>query len=384
MKIGILTIHDSPNYGACLQCFALWKYLAEQGYDCEIIDLHRPIAHSDYIPSKRYHRCRPLSQSWISKFKKNVKKLLGIKSKPIKYYNDEAKKKFEEFNSLYKKSAPYTSIDAFYENPPQYDIYIAGSDQLWNPTQAYCIEPYFLTFVSGSEKKKISFSTSIGITELTDAEKKMFKAWLNDFTAISVREKQAKQLLESFVGREVNQISDPTFLLSPSSWHSIANTPTLKEPYILYFALHFDKTLLNYCQKLSEESGLRLYVLNQTQPDSNDNSYVAIKDAGPKDFLGYIENAEMVMTDSFHGTVFSLIMGAKNFYTHISPKNKRGSRIEDLLETYALKNHVLREDLSRTYSDLQKDVVERQQVISVINRERTRSIDYLKAVIEEK
>ena len=90
------------------------------------------------------------------------------------------------------------------------------------------------------------------------------------------------------------------------------------------------------------------------------------------------------MTDSFHGTVFSLIMGTKNFYTHISPKNKRGSRIEDLLETYALKNHILREDLSRTYTDLQKDIVERQQVISVINRERTKSIDYLKSVIEEK
>ncbi len=384
MNIGILTIHDSPNYGACLQCYALWKYLAEQGYDCEVIDLHRPIAHSDYIPSKRYHRCRPLSQSWISKLKKNVKKLLGIKSKPIKYYNDEAKKKFEEFNSLYKKSAPYTSIDAFYKNPPQYDIYIAGSDQLWNPTQAYCIEPYFLTFVSGSEKKKVSFSTSIGITTLTDAEKKMFKEWLSDFTIISVREKQAKQLLESFVGREVNQISDPTFLLSPFLWHSIANTPQSQTPYILYFALHFDRKLLNYCKKLSEESGLRLYVLNQTQPDSIDNSYIAIKDAGPKDFLGYIENAEMVITDSFHGTVFSLIMGAKNFYTHISPKNKRGSRIEDLLETYALKSHILREDLSKTYYDLQNDVVERQQVISVINRERTKSIDYLKSVIEGK
>ena len=303
MKIGILTIHDSPNYGACLQCYALWKYLAEQGYDCEIIDLHRPGAHPDYIPSTKYHRCRPLQQSRFTMFKKNVKRLFGIKANPIRYYNDDAKKKFEEFNSLYKKSQPYTSIDAFYKNPPQYDVYIAGSDQLWNPTQTYCIEPYFLTFVSGLEKKKISFSTSIGITELTDAEKKMFKEWLNDFTAISVREKQAKQLLESFVGREVNQISDPTFLLSPSSWQSIANCPQSQDSYILYFALHFDKNLLNYCQKLSKESGLRLYVLNQTQPDSIDNSYVAIKDAGPKDFLGYIEKAELVITDSFHCTV---------------------------------------------------------------------------------
>lgn len=381
MRIGILTIHDSPNYGACLQCYALWKYLWNQGYDVEIIDLHRPGAHSDYIPSMKYQRCRPLPNTYLSQLKKKIKALIGKESKPSSYYSEKSKEKFEEFYSLYRKSKPFTSIDEFYNNPPQYDIYIAGSDQLWNPTQPYCIEPYFLTFINGVEKKKISFSTSIGITELTEKEKVMFKDWLSDFSAISVREKQAKQLLDSFVGLEIKQISDPTFLLTSSSWQSIAVYPQLKEPYILYFALHIDEKLKDYCLRLSKESGIRLLVLNQTQPYPKDNSYTAINDAGPREFIGYIEKAQLVITDSFHGTVFSIIMGAKCFYTYIAPGNKRGSRIEDLLGMFSLNNHIIRDDFSRTYNELQAAAINRQHVLSVIKAEKEKSENYLKISI---
>lgn len=383
MKIGILTIHDSPNYGACLQCFALWRYLDEQGYDCEIIDLHRPVAHSDYIPSKRYTRCRPQARSIKKTLKLWVKKILGKKQNNKEYYDKEAKKKFAAFNSLYKKSQPYSSIDAFYKNPPNYDIYIAGSDQLWNPTQVYCIEPYFLTFVNGKGKKKISFSTSIGITKLKETEKEKFKEWLNDFTAISVREKQAKELLESFIERDITQVADPTFLIDSATWYELAEYPSFEKPYILYFALHVDVQLLEYCKRLSKESGIELYVLNQIQPQPGNDEYIAIKDAGPREFLGYISKAHLVITDSFHGTVFSLIMGAQNFYTYIASGNKRGSRIEDLLELFSLKNHIIRGDFSHSYNDLQKDKPSQSHVQSIIKNERLKSVSFLKTAIEK-
>ena len=376
MKIGILTFHN-----AYLQCYSLWKYLLDQGYDAEIIDLRRPGAHSDYVPSMKYQRCRPLPKTLLSQLKNKIKELVGIEYRPASYYSEKSKEKFDEFNSLYKKSKPFSNLDEFYNNPPQYDIYIAGSDQLWNPTQPYCIEPYFLTFINGVEKKKISFSTSIGITELTEKEKVMFKTWLSDFSAISVREKQAKQLLDSFVGLEIKQISDPTFLLTSSSWQSIAVYPQLKEPYILYFALHIDEKLKDYCLRLSKESGIRLLVLNQTQPYPKDNSYTAINDAGPREFIGYIEKAQLVITDSFHGTVFSIIMGTKCFYTYIAPGNKRGSRIEDLLGMFSLENHIIRDDFSRTYNELQADAINRQHVLSVIKDEKEKSVNYLKTSI---
>jgi len=377
MKIGILTIHDSPNYGACLQCYALWKYLSDQGYDCEIIDLHRPGAHPDYIPSRKYRRTRPVQKSLLKNLKLLLKRSLGKKPLQRQYYNEESKIKFDAFNSLYTKGKPYNNIDEFFDNPPQYDVYISGSDQLWNPTQIYCIEPYFLTFVSGAEKKKISFSTSIGITELTDKEKDLFKQWLSDFTAISVREKQAKELLSSFVDREVIQTSDPTFLLLHSEWKEIANYPEIKTPYILYFALHWDRDLLDYCKRLSAESGLPLYVVNQSQPSPTDGSYFAIKDAGPRDFIGYIANADMVITDSFHGTVFSIIMGSKNFYTYIAPNSNRGSRIEDLLNTFSLSNHILNNDFERNYKELQGSKPDKDMNMSIIQQERKRSASFL-------
>ena len=377
MKIGILTIHDSPNYGACLQCYALWKYLSDQGYDCEIIDLHRPGSHPDYIPSRKYIRARPVQKSILKKLKLLLKRSLGKKPLQRQYYNEESKIKFDAFNSLYTKSKPYNDIDEFYDNPPRYDIYIAGSDQLWNPTQIYCIEPYFLTFVSGADKKKISFSTSIGITELTGKEKVLFKRWLSDFTAISVREKQAKDLLSTFVAREVIQTSDPTFLLQPSEWKELANYPNIKTPYILYFALHIDNVILDYCKKLSIESGLPLYVMNQTQPAPIDNSYFAIKDAGPRDFIGYIANADMVITDSFHGTVFSIIMGSKNFYVYIAPNSNRGSRIEDLLNAFSLSNHILNNDFERNYKELQGSKPDKDMNMSIIQQERKRSASFL-------
>lgn len=377
MKIGILTIHDSPNYGACLQCYALWKYLSDQGYDCEIIDLHRPGSHPDYIPSRKYRRARPVQKSILKKLKLLLKRSLGKKPLQRQYYNEESKIKFDAFNSLYTKGKPYNNIDEFYDNPPQYDVYISGSDQLWNPTQIYCIEPYFLTFVSGENKKKISFSTSIGIIGLTDKEKYLFKRWLSDFTAISVREKQAKDLLSTFVAREVIQTSDPTFLLQPSEWKELANYPNIKTPYILYFALHIDNVILDYCKKLSIESGLPLYVMNQTQPAPIDNSYFAIKDAGPRDFIGYIANADMVITDSFHGTVFSIIMGSKNFYTYIAPNSNRGSRIEDLLNTFSLSNHILNSNFERNYNELQDGKPDKDMNISIIQQERKRSASFL-------
>lgn len=377
IRIGILTIHDSPNYGACLQCYALWKYLTDQGYDCEVIDLHRPGAHSDYLPSRKYQRCRPVQEGKLGKLKQTLKAFFKKNPPIIKHYSDDSERKFKDFNALLKLSKPYRSVDELYQNPPDYDIYIAGSDQLWNPAQPYCLEPYFLTFVDGMFKKKVSFSTSIGITELTILEKNKFKTWLSDFSAISVREKQAKQLLESFIEREVHQVLDPTFLLTPSSWRTLAREPQVQEPYILYFALHLDTNLLNYCQRLSKESGSCLYVLNQTQPDPLDDSYVAVKDAGPREFIGYIANAQMVITDSFHGTVFSIIMGTKNFYTYIAQGNKRGCRIEDLLNIFELSEHLLNPSLSQSFDELNSHIINHNHVVSIMNAKRSESYDYI-------
>lgn len=376
-KVGIITIHNSPNYGACLQSYALYRYIQQQGNDVEIIDLHRPFAYEDYIPSKKYVSCRSVKRSLLSKIKRNVKSLMGIKPKKPSLYSPSAIKKFDEFNSVIKLSKPYRGVDELYANPPLYDLYISGSDQLWNPTQAYCLEPYFLTFVPNGQGKKISYATSVGITDLRDNEKKDFAKWLNLYDDISVREYQAQCLLQGLLAdKKVNQVADPTFLLDPKEWKNMAVKPK-QSKYILMFTLQHRPEILEYCLQLSKQSGLPLIELGQVQPDVLDGSYTAVKDAGPREFLGYIENAELVITDSFHCTVFSLIMGANNFYTYIAPTNQRGSRIIDLLNTYQTIEHLLSPDLKVSFDTLMGSQIPHQKVNMIMKLERDRSRDFI-------
>mgnify|MGYP004458838977 FL=1 len=376
-KVGIITIHNSPNYGACLQSYALYRYIQQQGNDVEIIDLHRPFAYEDYIPSKKYVSCRSVKRSLLSKIKGNVKRFIGIKTKSPSLYSPSAINKFDEFNSVIKLSKPYRGIDELYANPPLYDLYISGSDQLWNPTQAYCLEPYFLTFVPKGQGKKISYATSVGITDLRDNEKKDFAKWLNLYDDISVREYQAQSLLQGLLAdKKVNQVADPTFLLDPKEWKNMAVKPK-QSMYILMFTLQHRPEILEYCLLLSKQSGLPLIELGQVQPEVLDGSYTAVKDAGPKEFLGYIENAELVITDSFHCTVFSLIMGANNFYTYIAPTNQRGSRIIDLLNTYQTIEHLLSPDLNVSFDTLMGSQIPHQKVNMIMKLERNRSRDFI-------
>lgn len=375
-KIGILTIQHSANYGACLQCYALWKYLTDEGYDAEVIDLHRPHGHADYVPSKRFRRTREIKRSFLGKIKFFVKGILGIKEPFKSLFSEEAKPAFDKFNALIKLGPTYRGIDELYANPPKYDVYMAGSDQLWNPTLAYSVEPYFLTFVNQKNGVKISYATSIGISELRDNEKRDYKRWLEDFTAISVREKQAQQLLSSFVDKDIEQVADPTFLLDIAAWNHLAVKP-LDAGYILLFTLSPMPELLSYARKLQHESGKQLIVVGQKEPLAADDSYTVVRDAGPREWLGYIANADLVITTSFHCTIFSLLLGAPNFYTYVASTDKRGSRIYDLLELFNLKGHLLTGVLERNYKELDAQHVNREDVIKVHCAEQERSRNYL-------
>lgn len=377
VRVGILTIHNSPNYGASLQSFALYKYVSQMpGIECEVIDLHRPYE-DGYVKSNKFvpYRREPFSIKRLVKFA--LKKILRRESKKINFYSSDSKYKFDEFNREIKLSRPYWGIDELYADPPCYDIFITGSDQVWNPTQPYCLEPYFLTFVPKG-KKKISYASSIGVTELLDNEKQDFKRWLSTYDAISVREHQAQNLLVSFIGKPVAQVADPTFLLDAGFWKSIAVYPQNVEPYILLFTVGVDFNLLQFATKMSHESGFRLVYLNQLLPEPIDGSYKVVSDAGPKEFLGLIAHAEMVITDSFHATVFSLIMGAKNFYAYIGTYNKRGSRILDLLKIFQEESHLLLDDLSGNYNDLSTRKLDFQLISRIYREEQMNARDFLK------
>lgn len=386
MKIGIITIHNSPNYGACLQAFSLYEYLRQQGYDVEIIDLLRPYF-KEFKASKKFkpyqHNTLPIKQ----KIKRIIISLLKHNNENIgqpkqQYISPLSLEKFKEFNSHIKYSKQYNSIDELYKNPPQYDVYITGSDQVWNPTQDYCLEPYFLTFVR--KGKKISYASSIGINELNNKEKRDFSKWLSSYDMISVREVAAKQLLQPLLkDKKIEIVADPTFLLDIDFWGKLIIKPSIKN-YILLFTLSYDTSMVDYGLKLCKESNKKLVVLNLNQPNILNPQYIPITDAGPKEFLGYIANADMIITDSFHCTVFSIILKVPQFFTYIAPWNLRGSRITNLLKTFHLENHLLKQDKSQNWEELNHLSINYSDIEKTYVKEQVSSRSYLLRQIPNK
>jgi len=357
----------------------LWQYISSLGHDCEIIDLLRP-PHSEFIPSRKYKsytsRC---IKKRIGSF---VKKFIGIKKESknniaLSLEQKRLKERFDEFDASIKMSVPYRQIDELYKTPPLYDIYITGSDQLWNPAQPFCIEPYFLTFAP-KDKLRLSYAASIGIEKLSYKVKVDFARWLPQFHAVSVREEQAKKILIKIVDKEIEVMADPTFLIDISEWNAFAVKPDIKDKYLFLYTLHPNIELINYAIKLKDEKGYRLVVCSIIPSPRNDKEYYSVLDAGPKEFLGWIANAEMVITNSFHGTVFSILLGARNFYSFIPSENKRGSRIRNLLQTFSLEKHLLNNMLCQSYKELESNLIDRKKVVNIILQEQERSCGFLK------
>ena len=374
-SIGIITIQNSQNnYGGVLQCFALYEYLRQLGYNCEVIDLHRP-NQADFIDSTKFCPMRH-SYSWKAKIKGRIYEILGIRRlhnpnfRPT--WNAEAGKKFDSFNAQVRLSVPYTYIPDLYKKPPQYDIYISGSDQLWNPEQPYCLEPYFLTFVKNKKALKISYATSIGLIELQDNEKDKFYKWLSSYDAISVREPIACKMLKEITQREIERVPDPTILLSPDTWINMATAPIVPLPYILVFSLFKEKSLLQKAIELAQETNMKVVIIDQNYSYSPHDSITVVDNAGPCDFIGLIRQAALVLTDSFHCTVFAIITGTRNFYTYIAPNNQRGSRIIDLLKVYNLTDHLLSNvtDII-SYKSIENIKIDTQQTCFIMQQEQT-------------
>ncbi len=374
-RIGIATIHKSSNFGGSLQAYALYKYLESQGHCVEIIDLLRPV-HDRFIYDSRYKPYRSTRFTLKNRLLEFAKQLLGYKDNKG-YSSEVSKQKFAEFFKDIKYSKEYRKVRYIYKDAPQYDVYVSGSDQLWNPMHSFSIEPFFLTFAPEG-CKKISYATSIGVTKLTEREKTDFKRWLASYEAISVREDEGKQLLGSFIkDKNIEVVADPTFLLDIKDWKKLAITPSMKENYILLFSLTNAKPLVDFAIRMSKESGKKLVILKGPLLDANSPDYILDNNIGPREFLGYFDNADIVITDSFHGSVFSMLMGAKNFFSYIQPVSKTGNRITNLLKTVEEPNHLLPSDLAKSYKELDEEKIDKVALYDRIAKVREHAREFL-------
>ena len=390
MKIGIITIHHSCNYGACLQSFALYKYLELLGYTVEIIDLHRPF-HDDYVVSKRFHAYLYREETFKQFLKRKIKTLFAIVKNggskvsvntktAVDLFNASALRKFDDFNAQIKLSCPFRSIDELYNNPPQYDIYITGSDQVWNPSASSSIEPYFLTFAP-QNAPKLTYASSFGVSSISSNLSNRYTNLLNNLDEISVREESGVKLVEQLTGRKAKLVVDPTLLLDKNTW-SLYMKPMsgiVPKNYVLVYQLLPSKILINTALKIGKERKIHIYcICKRAYWIKKYSCTINILDAGPSEFLWLIANASCMVTNSFHGTAFSINF-ATPFCCVLNRKRKNNGRMISLLNKMGMENHILYEDNIIKFNPASAyNKIDNGKLKTLV----IESIDYLKKIID--
>lgn len=363
MKIGILTFHRAVNYGAVLQAYALQKAIGGLGAKAEIIDYRNRYIESSYDPFSLKG----------NKIKAIVKiALLGrIRSKK--------NRAFEHFSEKYMNlsAAHYEDSEALKKAEEQYDAFVTGSDQVWNTDCADFDPAYFLTFVK-DQKKKNSYAASFGFTAIPEGYVPEYKKRLSGYRNISVREESGKQIVKQATGREVPVVLDPTLLLTEKDWSAVANDVPQKG-YILVYTVLYSDGLLDYARKLSKEKGLPVLYLNDKSFENRDITY--IRGASPEDFLGYFRHADYVVTNSFHGTVFSAIF-KRPFVSEIRVEKEgkpcKNERSEQLLYSLGIPRRILSDQ-----TDIDEPI-DWEPAETALDTMRWQSFEYLNMIVDEK
>lgn len=366
MKIGIITIQKCNNYGADLQAYALGAKLRSMGHDAENID---------YLFYKHpRHQGGKLEKPVLSiSLKNRVKESLfpiiaTLKSFRSRCVTRERRKRFDEwFNVNVKVGREYRSVKSLYDDSPEYDVYMVGSDQVWNPRLYSNIRPYFLDFVPKCAKC-VSYASSFGVGELSGPVFYKYKQWLKKFSHVGLREESGMRIVKAMsLDAEIAHVLDPTLLLDAKEWAAVAVEPAEKPA---------QKYLLLYDLIASEET----VALARRWARQNEWNVVRIGDCGygPGEFIWLFAHAEAVVTNSFHGTIFS-ILHHKPFYSVIPNGMGNAGRIESLLAKLGLSDRMVDASICCKYE--LSGLVDWGQVDLRLEAARGESLDFLRRAI---
>lgn len=350
-EVGILTFHCADNYGGMLQAYGLKRYLTRKGLKAHMIPYEPPFMTGRHwwIPYAPVGNIVLIFGWGLYKWMRNLKKgrsffvrRANMRRFRKRYLVERGQRKL--FFSYQLRSLPY-----------QY--YIVGSDQIWNPNITGGLKTvYFGAFPNRNKVKVISYAASLGNGALPPKYEKDFSKLIRHVDAVSVREKAAVSYIRQFYSGEVLAVPDPVFLLKKEMWKDIEKLPE-REGYILVFITEKNDELFDYAKKLSKN--LRLSIVEiESGIGIADKSFDVAYTAGPPEFLGYIHKADYVITNSFHGTAFSIIY-QKNFM--VFPLSSRGERIANILQLYGLESRLYQKNgNTKTHEDINWSEVEKR------------------------
>lgn len=338
-KVGLATCFID-NYGACLQAYALQKKIKDLGFDCKILNYTQPDGyHNENLRSRVVYS--PILLPVFSLMKKDFRN------------THESIIKFNQFRKKYLKFTKHLpTTESVYKADLDFDAYVCGSDQIWNPLLFNGNEPiYFLDFAKENQKK-IAYAASIGVSDFPEECKQDFKQLLSGFDYIGVREIEGKNIVEQVAGVPADVVLDPTLLLDKQDWGKIANNPKISEPYIFCYLFGERPYIGEFVDYVKKITGYKVVCIPFTDRERNSDN-LNITTAGPLEFLGLIKNAELVITDSFHATAFSINFNTP-FYSLLrnsdNEKNNMNSRIYSILELSGLIDRMVTPDIKYPFS----------------------------------
>ena len=322
-KILLATTNGVNNYGAALQAYALKRELGFLGEVSTLNYVNRHIGSSMDVV-----RLKPSLHGLLG----TAKDLCRIRPRKCAIH------KFHAFQQKYLNlTAPMTRLDLTSDGINPFDLYVSGSDQIWNPK---CVSAtgridrtYFFDFLS-KNSRRVSFASSIGGFIPSPTEIEEMKTLLNEYQQISVREKDTQEMLEKLLNREVYHALDPTLLLSGDEWSAFPDTKVLgriPDKYLLMYSVPKLPFVLETVKHLASRFGLKIVAIEQ-DPFLKIRPDLHIKDAGPEDFLTLFRNAAFVVTDSFHGTCFSINFGIPFCVTSAGEHSNRIVSLLDLTQ----------------------------------------------------
>lgn len=337
MKIGILTFHYAHNYGAMLQAYSLVTFLRLKGYEAQIIDYRLPFIYDLYelLDFKGFFKRYRRRNNVLIALLKSVKNFSKHKNKSQKWY------RFEDFldNSLIKTSRVYSSEEI---NTLNFDCIVCGSDQIWNGSLTGQLEPLY--FCEGlTAPNKISYAASNGNEKVEKNEWELFKNYISNFSKVSVREKGLADFLRS-KGIANTVVLDPVFLLDKQVWQGLCNFVPVKR-YLLTYSFNENPEFFVEAKKLADKKHFQLVCFLFKRNESLSADIIQIVNGGPKEFVSYFNEVSFVVTNSFHGTAFSVLM-QKQFYT-VPPLRGR-ERVDSLLSVLGLSNRIVSADFDDT------------------------------------
>ena len=334
-KVGIITFHNTSNYGAALQTFATISAIQQLGFDAEIIDYSNKYRNSKYSGGKRIY------ESIVNKkFKQAAKYLVVLPGIIIRNHE------FGKFhNSFIKKSDIQYKGEKFLEKDTlKYDAVVSGSDQIWNYKNNGCDFNFLLEFVN-DKVKKVAYSSSFGLIELPTELRSRYKNCLKRFDCISVREKTAVDLVKSLTGRSPFLAIDPVLLHERKFWANMSGKIEFEQDAFDFYYLNDNVHRSSDIFSLIEGSRRREKIsVGAFLVSDFFDSMIHIKNhVGPQSFISYVEKARFVFTTSFHAVVFCLIFNTP-FYVFMSGDKGRDSRLIQILDTFGLLDRALQRD----------------------------------------